>query len=200
MVDRMPARGGNHNAGDVHFGKDEYLYISIGDGSTDYDGTRPGSGGSNDAARDKHALTGKILRVARDGGIPPTNPFAASGTHRCNVIGATTVGSHCEETFSWGSRNQFRFAMDPNAVGTRFYINDVGQGLYEEDEGQEGADFGWNCREGRHANSSSGLCTSPRSLGLIDPVYEYPRGTIPGNAVSGCASITGGAFVSQGSG
>ena len=199
LVDRMPARGSNHNAGDVHFGKDGYLYISIGDGGTDYNGASPGSAGGNDAARDKHVLTGKILRITRDGSIPATNPFAASGTHRCNVTGATTVGSHCEETFSWGSRNPFRFAMDPNASGTRFYINDVGQGLYEEvDEGQAGADFGWNCREGRHANNSSGPCASPGSLGLTDPVYEYPRSTIPGTAVSGCASITGGAFVPNG--
>ena len=199
LVDRMPSRNGNHNAGDVHFGKEGYLYISIGDGGTDYNGTTPGSGGGNDAARDKHVLTGKILRITRDGAIPPTNPFVAGGTHRCNVTGATTVGNHCEETFSWGLRNPFRFAMDPNAAGTRFYINDVGQGLYEEvDEGQAGADFGWNCREGRHANSSSGPCTSPGSLGLIDPVYEYPRGTIPGTTVSGCASITGGAFVPNG--
>ena len=199
LVDRMPARGTNHNAGDVHFGKDGFLYISIGDGGTDYSGTSPGQAGGNDAARDKHVLTGKILRITRNGGIPAGNPFAAGGIRRCNVTGATTVGQHCEETFAWGLRNPFRFAMDPNAAGTRFYINDVGQGAYEEvDEGQAGADYGWNCREGRHANNSSGLCTSPGSLGLIDPVYEYPRGTIPGTSVSGCASITGGAFVPNG--
>ena len=87
LVDRMPARGSNHNAGDVHFGKDDYLYISIGDGGTDYSGNGPGTAGGNDAARDKHVLTGKILRVTRDGGIPPTNPFVAGGTRRCNEIG-----------------------------------------------------------------------------------------------------------------
>ncbi len=199
LVDRMPARGSNHNAGDVHFGNDGFLYISIGDGGTDYSGTSPGSAGGNDAARDKHVLTGKILRVTRDGGIPATNPFVAGGTRRCNVTGATSVGEHCEETFAWGLRNPFRFAMDMNALGTRFYINDVGQGAYEEvDESQAGADYGWNCREGRHSNSSSGPCTSPGTLGLVDPVYEYPRGTIPGTTVTGCASITGGAFVPAG--
>lgn len=198
LVDRMPARGTNHNAGDVHFGKDGYLYISIGDGGTDYSGISPGSGGGNDASRDKHVLTGKILRITRDGGIPPGNPFAAGGIRRCNVAGATTVGQHCEETFAWGLRNPFRFAMDPNASGTRFYINDVGQGAYEEvDEGVAGADYGWNCREGRHDNNTVGPC-SPRPVGMIDPVYEYPRGTIPGTTVSGCSSITGGAFVPNG--
>ena len=35
-------------------------------------------------------------------------------------------------------------------------------------------------------------------MGLVDPVYEYPRGTIPGTSVTGCASITGGAFVPTG--
>ena len=199
LVDRMPARGTNHNAGDVHFGKDGFLYVSIGDGGTDYSGTSPGSAGSNDAARDKHVLTGKILRITRDGGIPAGNPFVAGGTRRCNVTGATTVAQHCEETFAWGLRNPFRFAMDPNASATRFYINDVGQGAYEEvNEGQAGADYGWNCREGRHANSSSGPCTSPGALGLIDPVFEYARGTLPGTALTGCASITGGAFVPLG--
>ena len=199
LVDRMPARGGNHNAGDVHFGKDGFLYISIGDGGTDYNGTSPGAAGGNDASRDKHVLTGKILRVTRDGGIPATNPFVAGGTRRCNVTGATTVGQHCEESFAWGLRNPFRFAMDMNAASTRFYINDVGQGAYEEvDEGQAGADYGWNCREGRHSNNSAGPCTSPGTLGLVDPVFEYARSTIPGTSLTGCASITGGAFVPTG--
>ena len=48
IVNNMPSPGGNHNAGDLHFGKDGYLYISIGDGGTDYAGDS-GSGGGNDA-------------------------------------------------------------------------------------------------------------------------------------------------------
>ena len=199
LVDRMPARGGNHDGGDVHFGKDGLLYISIGDGGTDYSGASPGSAGGNDAARDKHVLTGKILRVTRDGAIPASNPFVAGGARRCNVKGSTTVGQHCEETFAWGLRNPFRFAMDPNASATRFYINDVGQGAYEEvDEGVAGADYGWNCREGRHSFNTNGPC-SPTPAAMIDPVYEYSHsGAVPGTTVSGCASITGGAFVPNG--
>ena len=87
IVNNMPSPGGNHNAGDVHFGKDGYLYISIGDGGTDYAGDS-GSGGGNDAARDKHVLTGKILRVTPTGGIPPGNPFTGAGTGVCAVTGA----------------------------------------------------------------------------------------------------------------
>lgn len=197
LIDNMPSPAGNHNAGDVHFGKDGYLYISIGDGGCDYAGG--GCAGSNDAARDQHVLTGKILRITRDGGIPPTNPFQGAGTARCNVTGMTTAGNKCQETFAWGLRNPFRFAMDPNAAGTRFFINDVGQGAWEEiDNGQAGADYGWNCREGAHTNSTSGPC-NPTPAGMVDPIFEYPHGTtLPGTSVSNCHSITGGAFVPNG--
>ena len=199
IVNNMPSPGGNHNAGDLHFGKDGYLYVSIGDGGTDYAGDS-GSGGGNDAARDKHVLTGKILRVTSTGGIPPDNPFVGAGTGVCAVTGATAAGNHCRETFAWGLRNPFRIALDPNAASTRFYLNDVGQGVWEEvDELQAGADFGWYCREGAHDNSTSGKC-NPRPANMIDPVFEYQHGgtSVPGTTVSGCNSITGGAFVPNG--
>ena len=198
LVDRMPARGGNHNAGDVHFGKDGYLYISVGDGGTDYNGTSPGSGGGNDASRDSHVLTGKILRVTRNGGIPPDNPFIGAASGRCNVTGATSVGNHCQETYAWGLRNPFRFTMDSNATATRAYLNDVGQGAREEvDELQAGADYGWNCREANGVNSTSGLC-NPTPTAMVDPVFSYGRTNGQGVDVTNCTSITGGAFVPNG--
>lgn len=198
LVDNMPSPAGNHNAGDVHFGQDGYLYISIGDGGCDW-ANDSGCGGSNDAARDQHVLTGKILRITKTGGIPPTNPFQGAGTARCNVTGQTTAGNKCQETFSWGLRNPFRFAIDPNGAGTRFFINDVGQGAWEEiDLGQAGADFGWNCREGAHTNSTTGKCM-PAPAGMVDPFFEYSHsGFVPGTSDSGCGSITGGAFVPDG--
>ncbi len=83
------------------------------------------------------------------GAIPAGNPYQGAGTARCNVTGSTTVGTICQETFSWGLRNPFRMAFDPNAAGTLFHINDVGQGTWEEiDLGTAGADYGWNVCEG----------------------------------------------------
>jgi glucose/arabinose dehydrogenase len=73
LVDGMPAPGGNHNGGDVKFGKDGNLYISVGDGGCDYAGG--GCGGANDAACDQFTLTGKVLRITPSGGIPAGNPF-----------------------------------------------------------------------------------------------------------------------------
>jgi glucose/arabinose dehydrogenase len=199
LVDEMPSPGGNHNAGDLAFGRDGYLYASIGDGGCDYAGG--GCAGSNDASRDENVLTGKILRVAvnPDGstGIPATNPFQGADSERCALTGRTvTAGkTRCQETFAWGLRNPFRFAMDPNAAGTRFFVDDVGQSTREEiDLGQAGADYGWNCKEGTLV---TGACAAVPP-GVADPMFDYGRGSVPGTTASGCGSITGGAFVPNG--
>ena len=198
LIDNMPSPAGNHNAGDLQFGKDGFLYVTIGDGGCDYAGG--GCAGANDASRDQHTLTGKVLRVTDTGGIPATNPFQGAGTARCNVTGTTTPGNKCQETFAWGFRNPFRMAFDPNAAGTSFRVNDVGQGAWEEiDVAQAGTDYGWNCREGAHVNSTTGPC-SPTPPGMVDPFFEYAHGvTIPGTtSPTNCNCISGGAFVPNG--
>jgi glucose/arabinose dehydrogenase len=188
LVDNIPSVEGDHNGGDLNFGPDGYLYITIGDNNCNYAGGLCGAG--NEASRDEFILLGKILRITRDGGIPPDNPFLGPNSDRCNVTGRTIAGHRCQETYVRGLRNPFRMAFDPNNSG-RFYINDVGQNRYEEiDLGQAGADYGWNCREGKHPNSTTGLC-NPAPPNMVDPIYEYAHST-------GCAAITGGAFVPNG--
>ena len=125
------------------------------------------------SSRDQHVLVGKILRITSTGGIPPSNPFQGAGTARCNVTGRTTAGNKCQETFAWGLRNPFRIAFDPNTTATRFFINDVGQGAWEEvDLGVAGADYGWNVREGPCVNGSLTNCGAPPA-GMTNPVYSY---------------------------
>ena len=185
LIDNIPSPAGNHNGGDVQVGKDGNLYISVGDGGCDYAGG--GCAGSNDASRDVNVLLGKVLRITTSGAIPSDNPYAATGL-RCNATGVTTAGMRCQETFAWGLRNPFRMAFDPNAVGTRFHINDVGQNVWEEiDLAAAGADYGWNVREGHCANGSTTDCGAPPA-GMTNPIFDYGRS-------DGCASITGGAFV-----
>lgn len=195
LVDNIPAPNGNHNGGDLKFGRDRYLYISIGDGGCDYAGDS-GCQTNNDAARDEHVLIGKILRITGDGAIPDSNPFQGTGTARCNVAGRTDPGKRCQETFAWGFRNPFRIAHDPNIKGLRLFINDVGQNLREEiDLAQAGGDYGWNCMEGTRTNSTIRKC-SPFPTNLKPPIYEYEHDAlVPGTSVSGCGSVTGGAFV-----
>jgi glucose/arabinose dehydrogenase len=91
-----------------------------------------------------------------------------------------------------GLRNPFRLAFDPNASGTRFYINDTGQDTWEEiDDAAAGADYGWNVREGPCANGSTTDC-GPPPAGMTNPVYAYSH------SESTCNAITGGAFVPNG--
>ncbi|NJM07901.1 PKD domain-containing protein [Candidatus Gracilibacteria bacterium] len=118
---------------------------------------------------------------------------------RCADDGVTAADQHCQETFAWGLRNPFRIAMDPNASGTRFFINDVGQGEREEvNEGAAGADYGWNCREGTRVNDTRGTC-DPTPPNMVDPVFEYNHGNNgPGSPFNNCYSITAGAFVPNG--
>jgi len=181
LLDKLASPAGNHNGGDLNFGQDGYLYISVGDG-----------GSTPQTARQLSALTGKILRIAADGRIPADNPYQGAGTVRCDQTGGTTdTAARCQEIFASGLRNPFRMAFDPNAPGTRFFINDVGQDRWEEiDLGMAGADYGWNGREGHCASGSTTVCGPPPD-GLTNPLYDYGRDT-------GCRSITGGAFVPDG--
>jgi glucose/arabinose dehydrogenase len=193
LIDNIPSPKGNHNAGDVHIGKDGYLYVSVGDGACDY--AEPGECQyNNDASRDRNILLGKVLRIERDGEIPNSNPFIGAGSDRCNLTGRTEPGKNCQETFAMGFRNPFRMAFDPDAAGTRFRINDVGgnrdTGGWEEiDNARAGADYGWNLCEGRHDNPLRPGDVACSKAPLTPPIYEYKHSR------TDCESITGGAFV-----
>lgn len=187
LVDNIPSPNGNHNAGDLQFGNDGYLYVSVGDG------------GRNDTARQLHNLSGTILRITRDGGIPADNPFLGEGSVRCNQ-GSANPGARCQEIFAFGLRNPFRISFDPNEAGTRFYINDVGQSSVEEiSAGRASGDYGWNCFEGTRVNSTAGDCAGLTLENTVQPTFQYRRdGEQPPSQPAyfdNCTSITGGAFV-----
>ena len=190
LVDNIPNMN-QHNGGDLHFGNNGYLYVTVGDGGCDYAGNS-GCGGQNDASQDPHALVGKILRITRDGGIPASNPYTGTDSARCNVTGHTDVGKKCQETFASGLRNPFRFAFDPNASSARFFINDVGESRWEEvSDGRSGVNYGWNLCEGNHDNPARPGSVNCSAAPYTAPIHEYSHDT-------GCSSITGGAFVPNG--
>ena len=199
LLNNIKSPKGNHNGGDLHFGPDGNLYVSVGDGGCDYaEPTKCQY--ENDSSRDKHILNGKILRITPGGAIPAGNPFTGPDSARCNVAGKTQPGKNCRETYLKGFRNPFRFAVDPDAAETKLRINDVGGNSWEEiDEAtpaDAGKDYGWNICEGRHDNrdrAGSLNCDGPNPNGptLTGPIHEYSHDT-------GCSSITGGAFVPNG--
>jgi uncharacterized repeat protein (TIGR03806 family) len=131
----------NHNGGDLQFGPDGFLYISLGDGGAAGDprghGQRPDT------------LLGAVLRIDVDRadpvcgtpyGIPEGNPFAEG---RC----AATPGEGRPEVWAWGLRNTWRMSFDP-ASGL-LWGADVGQDEIEEiNVLRKGRNYGWKPVEG----------------------------------------------------
>ena len=189
LIDHIPSQRINHNAGDLQFGADQLLHVSVGDGGCVLnDATRCGDLNTNSRRLD--IPNGKILRITRSGGVPSTNPYVgATGARRCTLPSGVQPGSGpCTETFASGFRNPFRFAQKPGT--NQFYVNDVGQDTWEEiDQLAKGADYGWNIREGHCATGSLTNCAATQ---YRNPIHDYSH------ASTGCASITGGAFVPEG--
>ncbi len=175
----------NHNAGNLAFGPDGFLYIALGDGGS---GNDPENRAQNPAE-----LLGKCLRIdvnvslnhATGYVVPSTNPFASGGP--AGVL---------REIWSFGLRNPWRFSFDlPSRGGTgALIIADVGQGAWEEVDyepaGRGGRNYGWRVREGAHPNITSPAPVYVPATGLTEPIWEYSH--------SVGQSITGG-FVYRGS-
>jgi len=166
----------NHNGGQIVFGPDGYLYISLGDG---------GSGGDPlNSGQDRKTLLGNILRIDVDNpdnglnyGIPNDNPFVGNNE------------GWREEIYAYGLRNVWRFSFDP--ITNKLWAADVGQNAYEEiNIIESGKNYGWRIMEGFHCYNPSTNCDQ---TGLELPVWEYAH-----NDPNGGQSITGG-FVYRGS-
>lgn len=118
-----------HYGGNLHFGPDGYLWVSLGDGAD-----------SRAQGQDPNTMYGTISRIDVDNGdpygIPPDNPFVDGG-------GAP-------EVWAYGLRNPWRFAID--SVDRLIYIADVGHADQEEVNvvsiAEGGYNFGWSDVEG----------------------------------------------------
>lgn len=173
----------NHNAGDLAFGPDGYLYIPTGDS---------GGGGDPDGlAQNTLSFAGKLLRIdidnpdsGRNYGLPADNPF----------LGSSTI---FDEIWSYGLRNPYRISFD--RLTGDLWIGDVGQGAREEINRQlagnaGGQNYGWNCREGEidYNGGNQSRCGGDNAS-FDRPVLDYSH-----NFNGGRASVTGG-FVYRGS-
>jgi glucose/arabinose dehydrogenase len=146
----------NHNGGAIHFGPDGKLYIAVGENANP----------SN--AQTLSNLLGKVLRINSDGSIPSDNPFFS------------TAGAR-QEIWALGLRNPFTFAFQPGTG--RMFINDVGQGTWEEiNDGVAGSNYGWSICEG--------VC-SPPNANFRDPLFQYGHGS---TSTTGCAIVGGGFY------
>ena len=179
----------NHNAGDLAFGPDGFLYIPMGDGG--------GGGDTDDNAQNLSLLLGKIARIDVDSG-PGTSPDCDGvGTGNYTIPNTNPMtdgaGGTCDEIWAVGVRNPWRIAFD--SATDDLWIADVGQGSWEEIDVQPasstgGENYGWRCYEGNATFNTSGCGPSGN---YEFPVHEYSHGGSPFRC-----SVTGG-FVYRGS-
>jgi glucose/arabinose dehydrogenase len=188
----------NHNGGDLHFGNDGYLYVSLGDG-----------GGQNDQLNNSQTIRKgfhsgllrldvdnlpenlppnpvssiTVLTVSTNYSVPNDNPFVSTPfLWERN----TSVTTNFLRTEYWavGMRNPWRFSIDP--VTGWIWVGDVGGGVREEvDVVSPGGNYGWVYREG----FVGGPVSAPVGFTSIAPIFDYGHGTTATNTGN---SITGG--------
>lgn len=163
---------GNHNGGDLVFGKRGLLYLSTGDGG--------GSGNEFGHAQDPDSLLGKILRIdvnhGRKYSIPAGNPLREGEGRR--------------EIYAIGLRNPWRMSLD--AKTKTLWIGDVGQSQVEEiDRLRTGKrrlrNLGWSRYEGRRTYDAGSAMHRGK---LVWPVASYRHPS--GNSIIGGAVYRGG--------
>lgn len=188
----------NHDGGQLAFGPDGLLYISLGDGGGADDNDAGHTGGSSDKpdgglgnSQDLSNLLGSILRIdplgtSAPGGqysIPENNPFAAQDDNRR------------DEIFAYGLRNPWRFSFDRETG--ELFCADVGQGEVEEvNIIESGQNYGWRKFEGDFEFDPTAQTTGDTFTAPIGQ-YAHPGSNIAGLINVG-TSVTGG-YVYRGS-
>jgi Domain of unknown function (DUF4347)/NPCBM/NEW2 domain/Glucose / Sorbosone dehydrogenase/FG-GAP-like repeat/Calx-beta domain len=135
----------SHSVGQLKFGLDGSLYVTIGDG-TSYNGVDWRS----TRVQDVDNLSGKLLRI---------NPLTGQG-YADNPLSNGNLDSNRSKVWSLGIRNTFRFTINPT-TGTP-YLGDVGWTTWEEvNVATKGSNFGWPYFEGPTQNL--GYSTLPQA-------------------------------------
>ncbi len=166
-------KSANHNAGQLQFGPDGYLYISTGDGG--------GAGDIDGNAQNLGSLSGKILRI-------DTRPSGQPALH--DPAGQSVPGRAPPRDL--GLRVPEPVALLVRPPDRALLIGDVGQGEREEvdyrtqPDPARGENFGWDCREGLIAYTEPGTaCAGRPASDFVDPIYDYSHDG------GGCAIVGG---------
>jgi len=144
--------GGRHFGSRLIEGRDGYLYFTIGDR-----GDRP-------SAQDLSRENGSVLRIARDGSIPPDNPFVGQA-------GAQP------EIWSYGHRNPQGAALD--RTGALWVVEHGARGGDEVNKVRKGANYGWPVISyGRHYSGLK-IGEGTSKPGMEQPAFYWDPSMAP---------------------
>jgi uncharacterized repeat protein (TIGR03806 family) len=211
----------NHNGGDLHFGPDGLLYISLGDEGNQNDSF------NNSQHIDKDFFS-SILRidVDRASGLEPNahpNPTAGTGSDPAvnavpryetapgsgvfraaytipadnPLVGATTFNGQPVQAANvrseiWATGLRNPWRFSFDPLTGKLWCGDVGGDQREEvNIIVKGGNYGWAYREGTIAGPKSGT-----AVGNLPPLYEYTHGggSMQGNSITGGFVYRGGRF------
>lgn len=164
----------NHNGGQLQFGPEGDLFVSIGDGG--------GTNDPGDNAQDLASPLGKLLRVDPDDpNLPDSYEIWASGLRNPYRFSFDSLTSDMViGDVGQGAREEIDFAPSP-------FPGVVG-GL--------GANYGWDCREGLLAGGGpSPACSLAPADAFTEPVFDYPHTPDPNLGGSSRCSVIGGYVV-----
>ena len=151
---RWPSDG--HNGGDLAFGPDGFLYVSVGDRS------QPGD--PDNFGQRVDVISGGVLRLDVDHAapgqtyaVPPDNPF----------VGLPDVRP---EFWAYGLRNPWRMAFAPTG---ELWVGDNGDDSWESIQlVRKGHNYGWSVYEGSHPFKRHRSLAGPTPR-LTPPVIEF---------------------------
>ena len=157
--------GGRHFGGRIVILPDGTLTLTTGDR------------GQKSPAQDRMDHSGSVIRVTRDGEVPPDNPFVGQDGVR-------------PEIYSYGHRNPQGAALHPETG--RLWLHEHGpRGGDEVNRIEAGANYGWPLVSDGVNYSGTPVGTGQSSApGLTDPLYFWD----PSIAPSGMAFYRGDAF------
>ena len=136
-----------HWAGDMHFGADGYLYVTVGDGG--FGGTTKDPGDPDNRAQDLGVIFGKMLRIDPRGSRKEGDRYSGPRVQPVRE----EQGRASPRSGRTGLRNPWRWSFD--RLTNDLWIGDVGMWTYEEVNRADGArapargdNFGWRRMEG----------------------------------------------------
>ena len=119
LLEGLDSAAGYHNGGDLAFGVDGSLFVTLGEAH------------EADRAQDPSDLGGKIVRLEPDGSVPADNPFGAGNP-----------------VWSYGHRNSFGICVDPGD-GTLWETENGPDVDDEVNRIERGGNYGWPLVTGR---------------------------------------------------